>query len=189
MIRKNKMRWVRAFIDQAKLDQNLAESLFDILSDTKLKGILRTNSRLYTPAVYAYSQQAIEKALKALLWYEKGHIDLIHNPMDAVLELDGINERNSPTHLAMISRNKEPLKNIVNMAPGAYSPKRSIKMNTRQSNTEYPFESSDGTIKLPYEEISMDDLGAVFKVNRKIIPQIVKYLETTELAPSNIFSN
>jgi len=73
------------------------------------------------------------------------------------------------------------------MAPGAYSSKKSNRLSARQSNTEYPFESSDGTIKLPFEEISMDDLSAVFKVNRKIIPQIIKYLETTELAPSNIF--
>jgi len=180
------LRWARAFIDQAKLDCDLAESLRTLVTDDKQAIRLGSNARLYTPAIYAYFQQAIEKALKALLWYETSNIPRKHNPLDAILKLHAMKERNRPTHLDVVFRNKTSLNKILNMAPGASSSTAKMEDLLRQPNTEYPFEITEGIIKLPCEEITDNDVATALKISKRLVFEIKKYLDSAELAPSNV---
>lgn len=186
MTPKQGLRWARGFIDQATLDSELAESLYGIITSQSFRTQLGPKPELYYPAIYAYCQQAAEKALKALLWYEVGSIPRKHNPLGNVLKLRQMKERNRPTHLDIIHRNRDSIKQILNMAPGANSESTRLEDLLKQANTEYPFTKSDGSIVLPCQEISESDVAAALKIGRPLVIQTKKYLEVAGLAPSHI---
>ena len=183
------LSWARAFIDQSILDCDLAKSLYDIINNEKIKAQLGSKPELYCPAIYAYCQQAIEKALKALLWYEVRSIPKKHNPLNKILQLKQMKRRNLPSHLDIIFRNKKRIDQILNMAPGASYENAGINMLLKQVNTEYPFIALDGTVKLPCQEISRNDVIAALKIMCPLILHIRKYLEVIGLAPSYILSD
>ncbi|MCX6344666.1 MAG: HEPN domain-containing protein [Armatimonadetes bacterium] len=189
MTSDKRLIWARAFIDQAQLDANLAVFLYDIVKDGKDSGLLGLRPDLYFPAIYAHCQQGIEKALKAMLWKENGSIPRKHNPMKEVMEVNGINERRRPSHLDTICRNKKPIIEILNMAPGAASDNPSIKRLMAQKNTEYPFSTPEAEVKLPCQEISRDDVSAALKIAKPLVLQIKKYLEVAGLEASQVLAS
>lgn len=180
------LQWARAFIDQAALDSELAESLYETVRGKSLGTHLRSRPDLYYPAIYAYCQQAAEKTLKALLWYEVGSIPRKHNALGRVLRLKQMKERNRSTHPELIYRNRESINHILDMAPGASSATTRLEDLLNQANTEYPFRASNGAILLPCQEISESDVAAALKIGRPLVLLTRKYLEVAGLAPSYI---
>ncbi|MDO8588449.1 MAG: hypothetical protein Q7T82_15585 [Armatimonadota bacterium] len=180
----SKSVWARAFAEQARLDLDFAGALYALISDADERARLGSRPELYCPAIYAYCQQAIEKALKAWLWHSQGSIPMAHNPMTSVLRAKDMKKRNRPEHLNIIDRNQEWLGRILNMAPGA-SYGRDVKRDQllSQPNTEYPFALPGGQVKLPHQEVSVSDVAAALKIAKPVVNEIRKHLEASGLAP------
>lgn len=186
MTSPHKSSWAIAFSDQAKLDLDLATALATAIRDKSISGILGEKPQLYRPAIYAYCQQALEKALKAWLWHARGRIPRIHNPLPVVLASKEMRSNHRPAFLAVIGRNKASLGSILNMAPGASSGRNAtLEQLLQQPNTEYPC-AVQGRVLIPHEHISLGDVAAALKIAGPLVDAIRKYLEVQNLAPSRL---
>ena len=191
----HKSLWAQAFIDQARLDVQLAVALYSLVKDKTDQELLGSRPELYCPAIYAYCQQAIEKALKAWLWLTQGSIPMDHNPLRWVLDSDdmkkfrdikksgGVKKHNGPAHLEMIDRNSNYLRKLLDMAPGAGIGRNATKeARLSKCNTEYPYASGD-TVKLPSDTIKDVDVVAAFKYGKPLVEEIRKYIEVQNRSP------
>lgn len=172
----DKSEWVRAFMEQAELDLDFATGLSGLIDAGERCEWLRRRPELYCPTVYAYCQQAIEKALKAWLWHKNNSIPRRHNPMAAVLKHVEAMGPKHPEHLDIVDAHRDMLDQVLNMAPGAACQGATMEILLRQPNTEYPFAVSSTRVKLPREEISELDVASALKIASPLVVSIKKYL-------------
>jgi len=172
-----------AFINQAKLDVDLAVALYSLVKDKADLGLLGSRPQLYCPAIYAYCQQAIEKALKAWLCHSQGKIPMDHNPLKLVLESSDMKKPGRPTHLDMIDRKRRYLDSILDMAPGAGMPRNATReKRLSKPNTEYPYAEGDRVV-LPSSGIGFPDVNAALHESWPLVEAIRKYIEAQNLSP------
>lgn len=181
MTLRDRLEWARAFMLQATLDCNLARALRDIVRREDVNHPLGSRPDLYIPAIYAYCQQAIEKALKAWLWFSTGTIPRKHNPINSLLHSRQMKQANRPGHLDILDRNNTPIRRILDMAPGGSLDRARLEDLLNQPNTEYPFRTSGGDIKLPCQEITIDDVVAALRITKPLVTSVEKSLEVAGL--------
>ena len=182
----HKSLWASAFMDQARLDLELAKALRALVASESERTSLGSKPELYCPAIYAYCQQALEKAIKAWLWHSRNAIPMHHNPMSWVLRSKDMKKRNRPAFLKMIDDNTKPLDSILNMAPGAGCTKDAPKEELlTQPNTEYPYAVSNRVV-VPCEGIGLADVVAAIRLTEPLVEGIRKYLEVQNLAPTRL---
>lgn len=190
-----KLDWSRGYLDQAILDVAFARIIYRIINRSTADSHFGSYPMHYYPAVFAYCQQSVEKALKSLLSYStKNDLPLTHNPMQLAKRLNRNKNlvslkkrRHSQLDSSVwkwIFDNEAVITGILEMAPGAKSGSASLY----QPNTEYPFIDAKGVVRLPCEEITALDIASAMKIANYLVPKIWKYLEAQNLAPSNVLT-
>ena len=195
MTSPSRLNWSRGYIDQAMLDFDFSLLIYDLINKKPPLVPISDHPEHYYPVVYAYCQQSVEKAMKALLLFRSKKILSLktHNPMIVFKDLlsdskflELVNKekkQNAQSVLGWIDKNKRPIETILKMAPGANHDSDSL----HQRNTEYPFIANSEQLRLPCQDITQSEVGAAIKTATYLVPAIHKYLEAQNLAPAVAF--
>jgi hypothetical protein len=177
------LEWAQAFLRQALLDLDAAMSIQKALV-TRIPDVsaFSRDSAQYHSIILAHYQQAIEKALKAVVLVVRGKTRklLDHNPIRVVWDSPGDSlVRKVLLEYGIVHQRDVPsLRDALDSAPGApFKKGNKIPLDDllKQRNSEYPYEVG-AKVVLPWESISHLDLVKAKRLAGSLIGQVEKYV-------------
>jgi len=179
--------WTQSFLDQAIIDLATAQSIHASLTTHHTLRVFPEDPEQYYPVIVAHCQQAIEKALKAVMCVVEGVSArlLDHNPMKVIRKPgDTRVKRVLKKHSIVFDREESDCMEILNMAPGASVAERSLENLLRQRNSEYPYLANNKVV-LPWETTSNQEVVKAIRLASVITSVIKKYVSGSAKGPPN----
>ena len=176
--------WARAFLEQAKIDLASGLRMYSTLTDQKH---LEDPRRFYA-VIVALSQQATEKAIKAIMFAvdDKKHM-LDHNPLEKMWTTRKSRaKRELQNHnIIQSEKDKEYFCWLLQLAPGASVQKEThptLDELLKQRNTEYPYELIDSnSVEIPWHSFTMQDIAKAKRIAGIAVSRTEGYLHKLEL--------